>query len=144
MLLFWKFLSFPGVKAGLVVLAVFAVMQVRLTRAEHRHASEKMQLEAALASETNFKLVAERGWKQETSNRLGVELALSKQDAAIEGWRLAAEAIKANSSLAAIRAHAKGLAEAEALRAPTSKIPPGHASLNKCLKDLVGGVPCGA
>lgn len=107
------------------------VLQVRrLTNEIAAKASVITTLTATVATKSAAVVIA-HGEARNLSRKI------EEQNAAIEGLQAMMQAQSQASSLAAVRVLNQGEADAEALRQPTSKVPPGFQALNDWIAERV-------
>lgn len=122
------------VKAAIAGAALLGLLQVR-------HWWEVRGLEkqiATLTDERDAERTANAALRVSLSevqaNRDTLESRLREQGRAIELLQVTAKAAESKAALASARAIAAGRKASEALRAPTTSVPPGHGAMNEWLR----------
>ena len=118
------FLMRPVVMVGIVAAALTGALWIQSNRNE----KERLKAEAAISE-----LRAQIGTLTASGEKMAGEI--QNQNHEIDRIEAKAKQIATNASLAAIRQIQQGQAAADALRAPTSTVPPGANEMNAWLRE---------
>ena len=131
----WLLLLPAWIKVAIGSLAVIGVLQVRHWMEVRSLKGQITELTQGLDREKAVTVELRVAVSEVQRNRDQLTAEIRRQNDAITRLTLTATAAESKAALAAARALESGRKLSEALRAPTSTVPPGHDAMNTYLRE---------
>lgn len=138
-LLLGKLLARPGAIVAILAVAGFGWIQFDHWRQVRGLESQIAAITQERDAETRAKLETQAALSDVTANRNQLAGEVRRQNEAIGLLSTKAKALESQATVSALRAIEAGKTKADALRAPTSTVPPGNAAMNTWLQERFGG-----